>query len=260
MIIFGNNRYYICNNRYYICMSGEGPTSCLSSREAASYLDVSPHQIAMLAGKAEIRSREVGGTLLIDPFSLRQYHRLYRGKGRPLSPDVAWGALWLLSGLDAPWLSAPQRRRLLLKLRDIEPEDLVWQARKRASLRVFRVARRDFPALREALVLSGKSTDRPDIFDMPENAKELEGYASAETIERLRAEHELYEDMTGNLLVHTLAGGEPPWPRGDILGAGDERRLPVAAVACGLAASLDPREARAGIHTLGILLRAFRTL
>lgn len=238
----------------------EEPTEYLSSKEAARYLGVTPHQVAMLASKDEVRSRKIAGTLLVDPFSLRQYRQLYRGKGRPLSPDVAWGALWLLSGLEAPWLAYQQHRRLTIKLGEIEAADLVWQARKRASLRVFRVAARDFPAIRRTLVLSGKSTDRPDIFGMPENDREIEGYASAETIERLGAEYGLYEDVTGNLLVHTTPDGDPPWPETDIVRSGEERQLPVAAVAADLAASLDPREARAGLQALGILLRGFRML
>lgn len=234
------------------------PTTYLSSKEAADYLDVTPHQVAMLAAKGEVRSRKVGGTLLIDPFSLRQYRQLYRGKGRPLSPNVSWGALWMLSGLEAPWLAYQQRRRLVLKLQGIDAARLVWQARKRASLRVFRVAERQLPVLRKELVLSGKSTDRPDIFGMPENTRELEGYASEETIGVLQDRFELYEDMTGNLLVHTLPGGDPPWPQEDIVRAGEERQLPVAAVAADLAASLDQREARAGLQALDILLRGFR--
>lgn len=241
-------------------MQEEEPTTYLSSKQAAGYLGVSPHQIAMLAAKREIRSRKLANTLLVDPFSLRQYKQLYRGKGRPLSPDVSWAALWLLSGLEAPWLTAPQRRRLLIKLEGIEAADLVWQLRKRATLRVFRVAPQAFPALRTRLVLSGKSTDRPDIFGMPANTAELEGYASVETIAELAEEHALYEDMTGNLLVHSVADGDPVWPHGDIVRAGDERQLPVAAVAADLAASLDPRESRAGLQALGILLRGFRAL
>lgn len=241
-------------------MPKQEPTSHLSSKEAADFLGVSPHQVDMLAAKGEIRSNKVAGVLLVDPFSLRQYKQLHRGKGRPLSAGVAWGALWLLSGLDAPWLAYQQRRRLIIKLQNIGAKDLVWQARKRSTLRVFRTARKNFPGLRAALVLSGKSTDRPDIFGMPENDRELEGYASTETIEGLRDRYGLYEDTTGNLLVHTTTGGEPPWPHEDVIREHGEGQLPVAAVAADLAASLDPREARAGLQALQILIRGFRAL
>lgn len=240
--------------------AGELPTRALSSKEAARFLGTTPHQIAMLAAKGEVKSAKIAGILLVDPFSLRQYKQLYRGKGRPLSPNVAWGALWLLSGIDAPWLAYQQRRRLIMKLQDIGAKDLVWQTRKRATLRVFRVNTASFPAIRPELVLSGKSTDRADIFGMPQNERELEGYASTQTIEELQQAHELYEDTTGNLLVHTTPDGDPPWPHADVLREGGERQLPVAAVAADLAASLDPREARAGLRALEILLRGFRVL
>ena len=232
----------------------------LSTKAAAEELGVSRHQVAMLAKNGEVNSLKVENVLLIDPFSLRQYKQLHRGMGRPLSPPVAWAALWLLSGLDAPWLSYPQRRRLLIKLRDISPEDLVWQTRKRSTLRLFKAAPAALPEVRKLIVLSGKSTDRPDIFGMPRNVNEVEGYAGHEELEQLRERFNLYEDVTGNLLVHTMGPYEVPWPDGDVIRAAGERQLPVAAVAADLSASLDPREARAGITALAILLRGFNTL
>lgn len=235
-------------------------SSYLSTKDAAQELGVTPHQVAMLAKTGEINAMKVANTLLIDPFSLHQYRQLSCGRGRPLSPQVAWAACWLLSGLEAPWLSYSQRRRLIIKLESITPEDLVWQMRKRSRLRLFRAAPRSLPKIRHELLLSGKSTDRPDIFGMPENDYEIEGYASHERIEKLKETYNLYEDVTGNVLVHTMEGYEPPWPASDVIRSKGERQLPVAAVAADLAASLDEHEAHAGLAALGILLRGFNTL
>lgn len=228
----------------------------LSSAQAAEELGVTRHQIAMLARNDEINATMVSGVLLIDPFSLRQYKQLKRGNGRPISPDVAWAMLWMLSGLEAPWLDYQQRRRAILKLREIEAADLVWQTRKRSKLRVFYTSTNLFGEIGTQLTLSGKSTDRPDIFGMPKNTHELEGYADEETLDALIAQYDLHEDISGNLLVHCAVS--TPWRESMEL----ERypQMPVAAVACDLAASLDPRESHAGMSALEILLGGFRRL
>ena len=228
----------------------------LSSAEAAEELGVTRHQIAMLARNDEINATMVSGVLLIDPFSLRQYKQLKRGNGRPISPDVAWAMLWMLSGLDAPWLDYQQRRRAILKLREIEAPDLVWQTRKRSKLRVFYTSTNLFSEIGTRLTLSGKSTDRPDIFGMPKNTHELEGYADEETLNALIAQYDLHEDISGNLLVHCAVS--TPWQ--DDMDLKKHPQMPVAAVACDLAASLDPRESHAGISSLEILLGGFRRL
>ena len=228
----------------------------LSSAEAAEELGVTRHQIAMLARNDEINATMVSGVLLIDPFSLRQYKQLKRGNGRPISPDVAWAMLWMLSGLDAPWLDYQQRRRAILKLREIEAPDLVWQTRKRSKQRVFYTSTNLFGEIGARLTLSGKSTDRPDIFGMPRNTHELEGYADEETLDALIEQYDLHEDISGNLLVHSAVS--TPWR----VNAETQRRpqMPVAAIACDLAASLDSRESHAGLQALEILLGGFRRL
>lgn len=228
----------------------------LSSAEAAEELGVTRHQIAMLARNDEINATMVSGVLLIDPFSLRQYKQLKRGNGRPISADVAWAMLWTLSGLDAPWLDYQQRRRAILKLREIDAPDLVWQTRKRSKRRVFYTSTNLFGEIGTQLTLSGKSTDRPDIFGMPKNTHELEGYADEDTLNNLIEKYDLHEDISGNLLVHCAVS--TPWQ--DDMDLKSRAQMPVAAVACDLAASLDPRESRAGISALEILLGGFRRL
>ena len=229
----------------------------LSSAQAAEELGVTRHQIAMLVKNGEVHAARLGGSLLVDPYSLRLYKQLRRGKGRPLSPDVAWAALWLLSGLDAPWLTYQQRRRLPEKLRVISAEDLAWQARKRADLRAFRANPADFKAIAEHLVLSGKSTDRPDIFGMPKNERELEGYADANTLRELNELFDLHEDISGNVLIHSATS--TPWAQ-DGFDNATHRQMPVGVVAADLASSLDPREARAGLAALDILLGGLRRM
>ena len=238
-------------------MTVQAESHYLTSSQAAAELGVSSHQIAMLVKNGEVNALRPGRSLLIDPYSLRQYKLMRRGKGRPLSPDVAWGALWVLSGLEASWLSYHQQRRLYLKLDGISARDLIWQMRKRCTLRVFRAGADQLDDLRKALLLSGKSTDRPDIFGMPGNTHEIEGYADETQAQKMKEGFGLVEDIAGNVLVHIPAS--EPWDMADIEGHALNGQMPVAAVAADLAVSLDPRESHAGTAALQILLRALRT-
>ena len=228
----------------------------LSSVQAAEFLGVTRHQIAMLARNEEINATMISNALVIDPYSLRQYKQLQCGRGRPFSSDASWAMLWMLSGLEPEWQTYQQRRRAIIKLREIGARELVWQTRKRSKLHVYRAPASEFGAISEYLTLSGKSTDRPDIFGMPKNTYELEGYADEETLELLIDKFQLFEDISGNLLVHCAV--TTPWVNPE--NPQHQPQMPVAAVACDLAASLHNREAQAGISALEILLRGFRRI
>lgn len=198
----------------------------------------------------------VSGVLLIDPHSLFIYKQLHCGRGRPLSSDVAWGMIWMLSGLETPWLSYQQHRRSVLKLREISAKELVWQARKRSRLYEFAAPAHMLSAISSRLTLTGKSTNHPEIFGIPQNSQEIEGYASEETIDALIDEFGLQESINGNVFIHCAS--TTPWQESS--GVQRLEQMPVAAVACDLAASLEQQEAQGGIASLEILLSGFRRL
>ena len=230
------------------------PPRHYSTQQAAEILGVTRHQIAMLVRNEEIYATMVSGVLLVDPYSLQQYKQLQCGRGRPISSDVAWGMLWMLSGLDTPWLTYQQHRRAVLKLREISAKELAWQTRKRSTLQLYRAPTHLFNEISSYLTLSGKSTYRPDAFGIQKNNYELEGYADEETLDYLIEKYELSKGTGNNLIIHHAA--TTPWTK-----PGDIRRMPhmpVAAVACDLAGSLNQNEASAGIRSLEVLLSAFR--
>lgn len=242
---------------YYLCMDILSSQSQLySTKQAAELLGVTRHQVAMLVRNEEISASMVSGVLLIDPHSLLLYKQLHCGRGRPLSSDVAWGMIWMLSGLDTPWLSYQQHRRSVLKLREISAKELVWQARKRSRLYEFKAPAHMFNVISSRLTLTGKSTNHPEAFGIPKNSREIEGYASEAVIDVLVDEFNLEESINGNLFIHCPS--TTPW-----LEPGSTQRMaqmPVAAVACDLAASLVQHEAQAGIASLETLLAGFRRL
>ena len=228
-------------------------TGYLSSAKAAEMLGVSQHQVAMLAKREEFSSTKVGGTLLIDPYSLQFYLNMREGKGRPWNKAVSWGMLWALSGLDPDWLDPQQVQRLGQRIKTISARELVWQTRRRSHLRVYQADESVFDELRGQIFLSGKSTDRPDIFGMPVNNREIEGYVDAQYLPSYEDAFKLKAATTGNVLIHVYE--DQPWP---VLAP--FKQMPVAVVAADLAASLDPRESHAGIAALEILIGGMRSI
>ena len=223
----------------------------LSSAEAADELGVSAHQVAMLAKRGEIVATKVGNTLLIDPYSLNSYQQARKGQGRPWNNSVSWALLWALSGLEPDWLSYQQQRRLSERIASTTADDIVWRTRKRSKLHVYRADPSVFDELKGHLFLTGKSTDRPDIFGMPQNTVEVEGYVDAAFLSEFETYFKMQPSNRGNVLLHAYT--DQPWND-----ATPFVQMPVAVVACDLAASLDPREAHAGHAALEILLGGLR--
>lgn len=247
-------RYKNSSNRHENAADHHIEMPLLSSAQAAKELGVTPHQIAMLVAAGDIYALKVGGSFAIDPNSLRLYSQIRCGKGRPLSAKTAWAALWTLSGLPTPWLSPQQQRRLTDKLLHISAAQLVWQTRKRAALHAFTIEPAKFDELRAKIMLSGKSCKRPDIFGMPKNEREIEGYVGADDLDALRGDVGLREGIAGNALLHVSA--VRIWDMADSIATLGHTEMPVAVTACDLAASLDPREAHAGRAALETLLGA----
>jgi len=97
-------------------------------------------QIVQLIHAGEVEAvRTAGEAFLVDVESLNGYARMRQGRGRPLSVNVAWAALWLLSGLEVDWLTYQQSRRLRISLHEMSAEGLVWLVRKRADFLHLRI-------------------------------------------------------------------------------------------------------------------------
>ncbi|WP_100514107.1 helix-turn-helix domain-containing protein [Mycobacteroides abscessus] len=107
--------------------------------EASHRAGVSARRVRALVTAGDLaQTRRVGRTILIDSQSVdawRQHRDAGMRGGRPWTAAVAWGALAVLSGGDAQWLTAAQRRRLMAALEDLSPEMLLAKVRRRAQIR-----------------------------------------------------------------------------------------------------------------------------
>lgn len=246
-----NSAIYIYNpTKYYICMNTiANIQGFLSGAQTANLLGVSAHQVAALARGGEIAAINAAGkALLINAESAKRYQQLHQGKGRPLNEQTAMAALLEISGIESVALPYQQARRLKLKLQAISAEDLVWQARRRATTRRYRCSESFLEALSSKVSLSGLNALNGN-FDLTEGVGTLEGYVHQAILDSLIDEFFLNEDLKGNVTLHVTQNDYE-------LG----KMVPVGVVAADLAASLNTREHRAGITKLKELLDEYRCL
>lgn len=89
------------------------PARLLAVVDVAQRLDISPARVRELVHGGQLSAQRVGRELLVDADSVhRRAHIVRPAAGRPLSPRMAWGLLWKLSGVRAPWLAPAEHSRL----------------------------------------------------------------------------------------------------------------------------------------------------
>jgi len=193
----------------------------LSVAEAAGRLGVSRRQVQRLVAAGTLGAvRGFGGALVVDAGSVRRATLGRPGRGRPWAADMAWGALWRLSGLDTPWLTTPQRRRLVRLLATVDADRLLVATRNRATTERFAASPQVRDSLRRAVPT---------------------GYVAPGRLAELTASYPISRDPDGDVILHVT----------DFAGIEGRREMPDAVVAADLAASGDP----AGLVRLDDLLR-----
>lgn len=220
----------------------------MTTTQASEASGLTAHRIGCLVRAGEIDAMKSGNTLLVDATSLQAYAKANKGRGRPMDARTAYGALWLLSGLDADWLSYAQARRLRIRLRSCSAEELSWQLRKRAQTRRYRASGSFLTGISDSLVLSGASSGLLGDFGLLKTDGTVEGYCREEDIGRLEKNFFLAKDTHGNVAAR-VASWLPEAPDGE---------MPIAVVAADLAQSLDAREREAGFDILRRLLDEHR--
>ncbi|MBQ9004367.1 MAG: helix-turn-helix domain-containing protein [Eggerthellaceae bacterium] len=220
----------------------------MTTAEASAASGLSAHRVGCLARAGEIGAVKSGNTILVDAASLQSYAAANQGRGRPLDARTAYAALWLLSGLEAGWLSYAQSRRLRLRLQAASAESLSWQLRKRAETRRYRASDSFLGGVAGSLHRSGASSARLAEFGLLQASGTAEGYCLSEDVGRLEASFYLVEDPHGNVVVHAA-----PW-----LPDGIGAEMPAAVTAADLVQSMDTREREAGLGMLRRLLDEHR--
>lgn len=222
----------------------------ITSHVASGILGVSPREVRRLAADGRFQgSRYMGRTLVLDAAEVHRLAREQRRPGRPWSERVAWGALSLLSGKEARWLSAAERTRLMHRLRKITAEELEYLATNRAWVRRFHGRHSTLDDLRACVVPTGGSAlDDAQLrrLGLAAAARSLDGYVPLSELEILRERFGLVEDPSGNVTLRGVS----------VEDAFEDGFTPHAAVYLDLAGSLNTRESVAGLREANTLIAA----
>ena len=217
----------------------------MTTAEAAGRLRVSQRQIQRLIRSGEVPARRTAGDAwVLDALAVNSLARSRPSRGRPWSTEVAWGALWMLSGLEAEWVDDRTRSRLSSRLDGMDSADVVHACRRRADVVRCRVSESFLDDLRSAVVLSG--TGAAEQFGLAGDSTRVEGYCRADVWPGIRSAYHLAEDARGNATIRVTTFAE-------VL-AGGGVTMPKAVVAADLAESYEASERNAGLRALEELL------
>jgi excisionase family DNA binding protein len=220
-------------------------------QEAAVRLGVSSAQVVQLIHSGVLKAqRTAGDAFLVDAHTLHSYEGIRGGRGRPWLSNTSWGALWILSGLKANWLSYHQLRRLQARLAEVTADELVWLTRKKATTKRFRASTSFLKPIRDSLTLSGTNSGSAADLGLTEHSDGVEGYMSESRLSSLVDTFHLVENGSANVIVHLL--GKTPF---DLDGL-DE--MPAVVAIIDLCSSLDTRDRSLAKRRLGELIDAHR--
>ncbi|MHC5560863.1 hypothetical protein [Kocuria sp. U4B] len=176
--------------------------------EAAARLGVSPRQAQRLAQQGQLQIvRRVGRTLLVEDTAITQRRQTGRGPGRRWNSSTAWAAIELL---EHGWTTRAADRtlfRLKRRLADLSIEEFVRLAAGRAQTRRMTQTRRRPAALKEALMLSGRSAlENPEVaarFGLTGGQSQIiEGYLRGDVLEEALTRFGLVADAEGEVFLH----------------------------------------------------------
>lgn len=222
----------------------------LTQSEAAKRLDVSQPTINQMIANGQLVAFENDGrNRFVTADSVQRTLQQRRSAGRPLSPPVAMGALYLLSGAEAAWLTPMQRSRVYshLKLRD--GKELAWLVRNRAERRELRVRENLLPKLLASTAAGGIADETTaNLFNLLPGGR-IERYVHADTVSTLTEQCRLRPSNEPTVILHVVPSPIPT-PKEEV--------MPLAVCAADLSESTDSREHAAGIEKLNYLLNEWR--
>lgn len=211
----------------------------LTSVELAERLGVTRrHAIDLLADGIIDGHQLASGAWLADSDSVARFEGSgTRGGGRKLNASTAWALLWILSGLQATWLSERTKMRVYARLRSSSGEALARAVAGRTKAHRFQAANTEKAAA--GLIATGRAAaGRLDV-GLEDDTRTATGYAKGTVADHAKS-HFMVESTNGQ---HVLYDNTLP-----IVYTGDV--MPAAVIAADLAASTDTRERAAGIRAL----------
>lgn len=234
--------------RYTVRMPIRTTHTLLTCHEAARRLGVSERRVNMLRESGDLASLSIEGLSLFTEESVHRQARWQGKAGRPYSPDMAFAALYLISGLDVPWISRQQRYRLGKYLGQVNAEDLVRLTRRRAAIHEFWCRDSLIGKVERLVRVSAATGDLAVLFQLTPTVV-VEGYVASDQLDDVIRQCRLRQG-DAPIRARLRAAGNLPDGEGP---------MPLGVCAADLAESGDPRERRAGLETLERLIHDYRS-
>src|SRR6476469_268721 len=175
--------------------------SMLGVSEAASRLGVSTRQVQHLVTSGALNQVARG---FVDASSVDRLLAVRRGgRTRAWSEETAWGAVALLSGMDAFWLGESQRSRLRARLRELTAEELVARSRNRAVTRRYAGHQSAVSRVRTATVSTHLAARRLGLAD----TDAVDAYVAADELGELVRDNALAPDGGGSFVLRATTIG-----------------------------------------------------
>lgn len=211
----------------------------LTSVQLAERLGITRRRALDLLADGRIDGRQLtSGAWLVDSDSVARYESsARRGSGRGLNASTAWGMLWLLSGLDADWLSERTAARVRARLRTVTAESLARAVSGRTRAHRYQAANAAKAA--DGLIATGRAVAGSLGVGLMDDRRTAVGYAKGTAAEHA-ASRFMVEGPTGQHIVYdnTLPIDYA------------EATMPAAVIAADLAGSTDTRERAGGLRAL----------
>lgn len=226
----------------------------LSISEAAKELRVNPSRVRSLVSSGELPGVKIGGRWLLDRGDIARRARSPRPAGRPFEAANAWGALFLASGLDAPWLDPQAHGRIRQALLANGLAGLKPRLVKRSKSHRFFAHTGELGYLRKrrGAVRSGISAAGAYELDLAPGS-EIDVYVPASEFAEIQREHALEPALPGEGNAVLRVVPDPSWHLSDLGVA------PMAAVAIDLSEDPDSRSARIGNAEIRRIDRGLRS-
>lgn len=219
----------------------------LTATELADRLGVTrQYALSLLRSGAIAGRRLANGTWLADVGAVARFEVIAQnGRGRTLDTDTAWGLLWELSGLDAPWLRDRTRARVRRRIRESSAENLVAAVAHRTMANYFEAA--NLERAGADLIATGRMAASTLGTDLIDDRRRVSGYVRSGSPAAYADSHFMRADTRGQHIIYE--NNLPIDFEGHV--------MPKAVVAADLATSTDTRERNAGLRAIEELQRAW---
>ena len=217
----------------------------ISTLEAARALGVSVQQVRRLAAAGEL-TRVAHGVINRDSLDRHMAQR-QGGRTRVWAPHTAWGAIAMLSGMQADWLSPTQASRIRAWLRGAaDAADLITQTRDRASVKTYY----GHPAAVGRLLDELVTTDEQGLGLVSPSPGAVDGYLAMNRLDDIVDFFGLRHDPGGIVTIRATTIG--------IRAVRDVNNHGVVLAALDAATSTDPRRRGVGERALTVALDRYR--